>query len=384
MVCGIILGMVFARIGLPRVAAYTLVGVIFSPPLLGEDAGVVVGRWTEPVAEAALAVIAYLIGSAIRLEELREKGWMIFASALGGVLGAALMVFVAIILYEPSIPGISTMTLALALAAIATSTAPAATFAVIHQYRAQGPVSSTLLEVTALDDALGVIMFAFMLILVADISIADGMGVAMQEIGGAILLGLVAGSVLASVGNHIQLDELLLPVEFGMILLIYGLAERWHVSPLLSVMAVGFGARLFARGDGERLFTSVEPLEEMIFVVLFTVAGTHFQPEIFLQYYPVILLYFLARLVGKVGGTMLGSVLGCAPRVVVQWLGLSMVPQAGVAIGFVLLLLHYPAFEQVGMVLVNIILAATILAELIGPVITHVALKRSGEVRNNG
>ncbi|MCK4950220.1 MAG: hypothetical protein KAS48_00260 [Gammaproteobacteria bacterium] len=379
LVAGVMLGMVFSRIGLPRVAAYTIVGVIFSPSMLGGIIGIKITGWTEPVTEAALAIVAYLIGGEIRLGDLRTKGWMIISAATGGALGASLLVFVTLFFYQPSVEGIQTLSLIFAFAAIATSTSPGSTIAVLHQYRAKGPMSSGLLSITAVDDGLGILVIALMLSFTASIPLSQGVEIVLLEIVGGGLLGIAAGSMLAGMARVIRIVDLLLPLELGATLLVYGLAERWHFSPLLAAMSFGFGARLFAKGGG-RLFVSTERLGDLIFVVLFAIAGAHFNLETFVQYLDLIVLYFLARMFGKILGTTFGAYVARAPKPIVKWLGLGMVPQAGVAIGFALLISQYQAFQGVSHIIINVVLASTLMAEIIGPILTRYALIRTGEI----
>jgi Kef-type K+ transport system membrane component KefB len=382
LVSGIMLGMVFSRIGLPRVAAYTIVGVLFSPSMLGGVVGIEITGWTEPVTEAALAIVAYLIGGEVRLDDIRTKGWMIFSAATGGALGAAVLVFITLLWYQPVVDGIQVLSLILAFAAIATSTSPGSTIAVLHQYHAKGPMSSSLLGITAIDDGLAILIIAIMLSFTAGVPLAQGMETVLLEIVGGGLLGLAAGSMLAGMARMIRIIDLLLPLELGAVLLVYGLAEHWHLSPLLAAMSFGFGARLFVKGGG-RLFVSVERLGDLTFVILFAIAGAHFNPETFVQYFDLILLYFLARMFGKIGGTTIGAYIAKAPKPLVRWLGLGMVPQAGVAIGFALLISQYQEFQSVSHIIVNVVLASTLLAEIIGPLLTRYALIRTGEIKQS-
>lgn len=379
MLSGLFFGLIASRLGLPRVAAYVIAGMVFSPDLLGNRLNFEVGLWAEALTTVALGIIAYLIGGSITAKQIQRMGKIIFGTALGESLGAVLFVFGALLLIAPDIVGITTFQMALAFAAIAATTAPAGTIAVLHQYRACGPVSSTLLGVVALDDAFGIIFFSLILVATTGETLSTNLGLAVLEIGGALLSGACAGWGLKKLGNHIHARELRLPLVFGGILLLLGMAEIWRLSPLLAVMAMGFSSRYFLGASGDRLFAPVEYLEELVFIIFFTIAGAHFEIKVFLQHLDLVVIYFIARIIGKYIGASLGAIITGASRPVIRWLGLGLIPQAGVAIGLALTLSHKPAFHDVATMIVNVILATTLLYEVVGPLAVYFALQRAGE-----
>jgi len=376
---GLLFGLLASRLGWPRVAAYVVAGVLFSPSLLGGLLEIRVGDWADPLTTVALGIIAYLIGGSITTGQLRRTGRGIIGSTLGESLGAALAVCGAMALLLPlEIGGVSTLLLALAFGAIAAPTAPAATIAVLHQYRAQGPLSSTLLGVTALDDAVGVILFAIVTALAGMSSLVGGVGGALLEIAGSILLGGILGYGLSRMARHV-IRDLRLPLVIAAILLAIGIAERLELSELLAAMALGFSARASIGAAGDRLFAPVEYLEELVFLVFFTVAGAMFDPAVLVQHLGLVLAYYLARLAGKVGGAAAGAHLGGAPPQVRRWLGLALIPQAGVAIGLALAIGQYPALQGASEIVLNVILGSTLLTAISGPVAVRFALSRAGE-----
>lgn len=380
LVFGLGAGLLAQRFGLPRVAAYILAGIVFSKDVLGERLGLAVGPWAEMFTSAALGIIAYLIGGSITVAQTRRLGKVILCSAAAESLGAVLVVFLCILALGPHVGTIPPMRLALALAAIAATTAPAATIAVLHQYRARGPLTTTLLGVVAIDDALGVLFFSLMLVATVGASLGDTLGSAALSIGGAVLVGAAAGGGLALAGPRIRRVSLRLPLVLGTILLVVGAAEAWALSPLLAAMATGFCARSFSRAGADRLFLPVEFLEEVVLLVFFTLAGAHFEGAVFLDHVALIATYFVARIAGKVLGAATGARLAGAPEPVVRWLGAALVPQAGVAVGLVLTLSQTAAFADGARAVVNIILGTTVLYELVGPLATRLALARAGEL----
>jgi Kef-type K+ transport system membrane component KefB len=378
MATGLAGGLLANRIGLPRVAAYVAAGVLFSPALLGTPLGIRLENWTEPLTTLALGIIAYLIGGSITVKQLRRLGTTILSTALIAALGAMATVFLVLYFLIPE--ATDGVVLALALATIATTTAPAATVAVIHQYRARGPFSSTLLGVVAIDDVLGILFFSLMLVFVTGDSLGTGLGTAFYEIVGSLVLGILTALATVYVRRQIQQREMLIPLIIGAILLVVGLAQLLHLSILLAAMTLGFTARWITRSVGERLFAPVEYMEETVFLIFFTLAGAHFEPGVFVGNIGLVLLYFSGRIVGKMGGAYLGARLSAAPVVTRNWLGLALIPQAGVAVGLALILSHHPAFQSSGQIIINVILGTTLLYELFGPLGTRFALKQAGEL----
>jgi len=377
---GLLLGLVASRLGLPRVAAYVIAGMLFSPQLLGGALDLRVGDWAESLTTAALGIIAYLIGGSITAGQLRRTGRVIIGSTLGESLGAATVVFVTMLMVLPEqVAGVSGLLLALAFGAIAAPTAPAATIAVLHQYRARGPLSSTLLGVVALDDAVGVILFAVVSALATTGSLTSGIGGAVAEIAGSIVLGIATGYGLSHFARRL-IRDLRLPLIVAAVMLTIGLAERIGLSPLLAAMALGFAARAAMGAAGDRLFGPVEYLEELVFLIFFTVAGALFDPTVLAEHMELVAVYYLARFAGKAGGAGGGGRLAGAPPAVRRWLGLALIPQAGVAVGLALAIGQYPAFRPASEVVVNVILGSTLLTAVTGPIAMRIALGRAGEL----
>lgn len=378
---GLLLGLIATRLGIPRVTAYVFAGVIFSPKLLGGPLGFEVGSATEVLTGTALGVIAYLIGGSVTTGQLRRTGRVILLALVGETLGAGVAVWLAVRAVVPEeINGVSPDSLALILAAAAATTAPAATLAVLHQYRARGPLSETLLGVVALDDATGIMLFALAVVVTTGSTILTGLAQAGFEIVGSIGLGIGAGYLLSRLSRHLHDRSLWLPAIMAALLVTIGVAGFAGLSPLLAAIALGFSARFILAGAGDHLFVPIEQLEEFVFLIFFTVAGAHFDFELLSQNVALVGAYFFARVVGKLVGAAGGARVAGAPPQVSRWLGLALMPQAGVAVGLVLTLAQYPFLAPVGPVVVNVILGTTMLYELVGPFAVLFALGRAGEL----
>ncbi|MFI9653708.1 cation:proton antiporter [Guyparkeria sp. GHLCS8-2] len=381
----LLVGLIFGTLGshyfgVPRVVGYILIGMLFAPALLGDWLGMTDTDWTQPLVSVALGIIAYVIGGAISLGQLRRLGWSIVGATLGEVSGAFLAVLGAVLLLGVTVADLPLWSFALVLAAIAPATAPAAIVAVVHQFRARGQLTTTLLGMVAIDDALGILIFALVLAAVGSESLGAALGTVFWEIGAALLVGGLGGFLIERLSRRLHEQSMLLPLLLGGVLLTVGLAEWAGFSALLAAMALGVSVRWFCGPNAERLFEPVEDLEEAVFVLFFTFAGLHFDPTAVIDYWPLMLAYFIARGVGLFVGGGSGARLAGAPRAVWSNVGFGLFPQGGVAIGLALLLVHQPGFSQAGQVIVNLITATTLLTEAVGAISVRYGLRRAGEI----
>ena len=367
-------------LAVPRVVGYILLGMLFAPDLLGGTLGMTDTEWTQPLVSVALGIIAYVIGGAISPSQLRRLGWGIVGATLGEVSGAFLLVVGAVLLLGMTVADLPLWTFALVLGAVAPATAPAAIVAVVHQYRARGRLTSTLLGMVAIDDALGILIFALVMAAVGNASLGGVVETVFWDIGGAVLVGGLGGFLIERLSRRFHEQSMLLPLLLGGILLTVGLAEWVGFSALLAAMVLGFSVRWFCGPHAERLFEPVEDLEETVFVLFFTFAGLHFDPAAVVDYWPLMLTYFVARAAGLFVGGGTGARLAGAPHNVWSNVGFGLFPQGGVAIGLALLLFHYPGFSRAGEVIVNVIATTTLLTEAVGAISVRYGLKRAGEL----
>jgi len=380
LVTGLLLSLVASRFNFPRIAAYAIAGLIWSEDLLGGVFDFDIAPWSYSLTTVALAIIAYAIGGSVTTEQLRRLGRVITFCTVGESLGAVLAVTLAVYFYQPVIEG-PVWVLAIVLGVLAATTAPAATVAVIHQYRAKGPLTTTLLGVVALDDIFGIILFSLMLVLVAGASLSEAVLSSGVHVVGGLALGSVMGLLLAFFGNKVRKQTFFLPMVLSAILLSQGIAEILHISPLLTAISLGFSARSVYQAGGERLFEPVEYLEELVFIIFFTLAGAHFKLSVFMQGIDLIVIYVFARIIGKLLGIYIAARVSSAPETVRQYLGFGVVPQAGIAIGLALALLNRPELQDIALLVLNVILASTLIYEIVGPMATRYALVKAGETR---
>lgn len=388
MTAGFMAGSLAERVGIPRIAAYVAVGALFTESLAGSWMPAAVGAWSDIVTDGALGVIAFLIGAEIDTDALRRQARSVTGVVIGQSAGVLLFVTLALALAPTWLSGVIRTEVgwsaAFVFAVLAVATAPAATLAVIEEYRAKGSLTTTLLGIIAIDDALAVALFAVAIGLVGDAGLATQAAEAAWEIGLALLVGTAAGAALGWFARYIHEGDLRLPIIIAVILLNTGLSGRFGYADLLSNIVMGYVAMRAFRGGQKRWLEPMQHVRDTIFLLFFTLAGTHFEPGAFVEWLPLILLYIVARVAGKIAGARAGAAAVAADEKVRRWSGLALMPQAGVAIGLALKASGEPGLEQVSSLLLNVIISSTIVFELTAPQLTKLSLRKSGEIHGNG
>lgn len=331
----------------------------------------------ELISEIALAFIAFSIGSEFKLSYLKKVGIMpVIIAIFEGLMAAFLVTVVLVIL------GFD-LKISLLLGAIASATAPAATIMVIKQYGAKGPVTETLLSVVALDDAVALIAFGFSMAVVNTLinpghsSLIAAILAPFIEIIGSILLGFVLGFLFKIPLRYFRKDSNRLIITAGFVLFGSSLATLLGLSPLLLCMCMS-AALVNVSDSAGSIFRLTETVTPPIFLMFFVVSGAGLD----VSYLPKIgligILYILVRVAGKISGAYLGALIAKAPDTVKKCIGITLVPQAGVAIG--LSLAASNALPEYGAGIRTVILCATFIYELFGPVLTKYGLKKAGEI----
>ena len=361
------------RTRLPRVTLLILFGLAFGPAgldLLPRE----FQDWYAFLASVALTMVAFLLGGRLSLAALQSHGKAILVVSLVVVVLTAALVAGGLI--AVGVP----LVLALLLAGIATATAPAATQDVVRQARAKGPFTETLLGVVAVDDAWGLIIFSLLLVAARAIT-GDGGVVVLQnglwDLGGALLVGAVVGLPAALLTGRLQPGEPIQAEALGVVFLCAGLALWLEVSFLLAGMTAGMiVANLAAHHN--RPFHEIEHIEWPFMILFFVLAGASLEVEQLRVIGPVSIAYIVLRTLGRVFGGWLGGLLADVPILHRQWLGLALIPQAGVALGMALVGGQY--FPELAETLLAITIGSAIVFEIFGPIMTLVAVRKVGEV----
>lgn len=377
MLAGLILTRVAKKFNLPNVTAYLVAGLLVGPFGLKWVAGNNLHDFAI-ITSLALGFIAFSIGGEFKLSYIEQIGSQAITITIYQALAAVLVVEISLWLLGVELPIILT------LGAIAAATAPAATLMVVRQYKAEGPVTKTLLPVVALDDALGLIIFSLSIALAktlasnATLTVESVVIQPLKEIIFSLLTGSVLGLLLAlsmrffrSRANRISL--VITAVVAGV-----ALSEKWALSSLLVCMMIGAILVNF-RDDAEKILNLSDQWTPPIFMLFFVISGAELDLSVLPTVGLIGVVYILARSLGKYFGTYFGSTVVKANDNIKKYLGFTLLPQAGVAVGMAQMAMTQ--LPQYGKGIRAVVLSATLIYELVGPVITKIALTKAGEIK---
>lgn len=381
LIFGLLMGKVVSYLKLPRVTGYLIAGVLIGPFVLKLVPHEAIESLTI-ISEAALGFIAYNIGSSLNYNKLKNIGKGVIIIALFEALMATFVVTLAM----KFIFG-QTWEFSLAIGAIASATAPAATIMVLKQYRAKGPLVDTLIPVVAIDDAIAVIAFGIS-IAVAQIISNGSDGVSIMaflepfiEIFLSVLLGCAVGFALTYLNKLSKQKENAMNLVIAAIFLVIGLADLLNLSNLLACMALGATVSNLVLSKS-KLLSAIDNITSPIFIMFFTISGLELDLSVLLTVGVIGIGYVVFRVIGKVLGAYIGAQIANSEPVVKKYLGLTLVPQAGVAIGLTMIVQE--ALPSCGASIRAIILAGTVIYELIGPLCTKIAIFKAGEAMEIG
>lgn len=371
---GVVGGGIAKRIGLPSITGQVLVGAVLGVggfDLLGEHAL----EGLDALTDFALGLIAVTVGAHLNLKRLRNAGWRLFILLLAEITVVPTLVFWAM----RGGAGRSVPEAAL-FATVAIATAPATIIALVRETRARGVFVKTLIAAVALNNLACIFLFevanAFA---VASLSGVAQLSTPAIKIVGAVLIGTILAGVMRAAATLIRGRGGLTTAAFTTLLIAVGLAMRLGVSPLLSCLALGVVQANLTPERSDLIDAFFEDFVPVILTVFFTMAGMHLQLESLGLVTAMAGLLFMARAVGKITAAGLAMRLVGATRAVQRNLGLALIPQAGVAIGLVLRVQDEPAFSEFEVLFTAAVLTVVTVNEIVGPVLTRVALARSGE-----
>lgn len=378
LLCGFVGGKLVNRVKLPAVTGYLLVGLAIGPSILGiVSEGLLTAL--APISSLALGLIAFTIGGEFEVDHLAKLGKSVIAIAIFEVVGAltAVTLVFHLVLHQP-------LYVSLIFGAISSATAPAATIMVLREYRAKGPLTDTLLAVVAIDDALCVMAYGLAAAAARALTGKVGGGAAdmflapVWEIGGSMVIGALAGIALAWVVRRLSSSQDTLVVSLGAVLLMVGIAPSVHLSPLLCGMAFGAALANASPAQARRVFSAVRNMDTPIYVAFFTLVGATLHLDLLPKVGVLGIAYVVARVIGKAAGAAFGAQISGAPSVVKRYLGLGLVPQAGVAIGVMMLVREQ--FAEIGPMVSTVVLGSVVIYELLGPLASKIAITLAGEV----
>ncbi len=365
------------RTPLPRVTLLLAFGFLIGPSGLRLLPDSIVNSF-DLLANMALVMVGFLMGGQLTRKSLRAHGRDILLISIMAVVVTLVVECAALLAF-----GISAG-VALILAGVAPATDPAATMDVVQEEKAEGPFAKTLLGIVALDDAWGLIMFSLCLS-AATVFMGETGGntvlMALREVGGAILLGILLGLPSAYLTGRIKKGEPTLAEALGVVFLCGGLAIWLDVSFLLASMTLGVVVVNLAKHHA-RPFHAIEDIEWPFMILFFVLAGASLDVSALKDVQVAAVVYILARVVGRLLGGWIGARVSGADRSVGRWIGLAMMPQAGVALGMALV--ASTRIPELRASVLPVVIGSTVLFELAGPICTRFALRRSETQSNLG
>jgi Kef-type K+ transport system membrane component KefB len=397
---GLLLSRLAKLVQLPAVTAYLVAGILIGPFCLGAF-GVQGLGFTEKdistkafsiISDVALGFIAFSIGNEFRVKELKTIGKQ--ATIIGILQAVITTIFVdfALITLHFIIPDKLPLETAIILGAVASATAPAATLMVVRQYKAKGPVTSTLLPVVALDDAVGLVLFSVSFgvakgMLSGSVSIISIVVEPLIEIVLSLGVGALMGFIFNYVERMFESRSKRLSVSVAFVLLTIGISMikfnigqvHFGFSSLVACMMLG---TVFCNVCylSEELMDRLDRWTGPIFILFFVLSGAELNLKVFADGIIVLVgvVYIASRCLGKYFGARLSADISKAPQTVRKYLGITLFPQAGVALGMAIKVKE--ALGGLGDFVANITLFGVLIYELVGPYLTKISLLKAGEI----
>lgn len=376
MVAGLLFTRLTRLLHLPNVTAYLIAGVVIGPYVLNLISSDTVSSMSL-ITNTALGFIAFSIGDEFKLSTLKSIGKpALIITLLESICAVAVVDTITLLCGFPP-------AMCVTLGALAASTAPAATLMVVRQYKAEGPLTKMLLPVVAADDATGLIAYSISIHIAIGMvnneafSVYNTLLVPLMQIVGALALGALLGFVLALSHRYFKSHTNRMSIAIALIFVGVALADRLGLSSLLVCMAIG-ALYVNLRKDAERILGCMDDWTYPLFMLFFVISGASLDLGALPKVGIIGIIYVLARFGGKWIGSFLGATITKQPSVIRDNIGFALMPQAGVAIGMATLAMsQLPGY---GSQVQTIILAATLIYELVGPLATKFALNRAGEI----
>nr|WP_319399373.1 cation:proton antiporter [uncultured Carboxylicivirga sp.] len=389
---GFILGELAEKIKLPKISGYILAGILLNPDVTGVMNNSFVSD-TDPLLTMALSFITFSIGGSLSASNLKATGKAVIWLTISESLFAFLSVFIFLLVWLYFFTNLYSsfyiiIAVSLLLASLAAPTDPSATLAVIHEYKAKGPVSSAMLQIAAFDDLAGIIIYTLVAAFApyflgnSDIQLGHKLAEMGIDIGFALLIGAIVGVLFIGIVKLVkkETEGSLIVLTFGLILLTYGISEYFGFESLLATMALGAVTINFNPMAG-KIFKLIERYtDELIFVIFFSLSGLHLQLSSVAGSASIIVIYIIARAIGKFGGILFSSSFMQVEPKVKKYAAGGLIPQGGIVIGLSILLTKSPEYKDLASTIIGVVIGAALIHEISGPLISRISLKKAGEI----
>jgi Kef-type K+ transport system membrane component KefB/CBS domain-containing protein len=381
-------GKIFQRLRIPQVVGYIILGVVIGESVLG----LLQVNGTEafrPLINFTLGIIGFLIGGELKGEIFKKYGRSIYLILVSEGMLAFICVCVAVTLITRK------LYLGLLFGAIASATDPASTVNVLWEYKARGPLTTTLTSIVALDDGLALILyglvsvFSMAMITNESYTLWSSIGLPIVELIKCLGLGMAAGMILVKFIERFK-EELMLSLVLGGIAAIVGLSVALHLDLILTSMVMGAVIINAIPRIGEKLFKRIKDITIPLYVFFFIFVGASLDIRVFSQVSVIIvvLVYLFSRSAGKIFGAMFGASVSGAKETVAKYSGICLFTQGGVAIGLAMSIAHNlsrpgAGGEDIGAMIINVVAATTFIVQLVGPIFVKFGITRADEVWRN-
>jgi len=384
------LGKSMKFIKLPSIIGFMIVGVIFGPSLFG----IINHHLSDSLnflTEMSLGFVALSIGLELNIKIFKKQGPGMMLVILAESFLAFFLVTIGIYALTDNLP------LALIMGGIAPASAPAGTIAVIHEYKASGSLTKALYTVVGFDDGLGIIIYGFaaafsksLILKESNMTITEFMNLMktpFMEVVLSIVIGIIFGVMFCMLLKRLNNPRDIYVMLFGMVLFFTGLSGKLHLSFILTNMVVGMVIENTQKSQLiEKIRSELNSSMPLLFVLFFVLAGVNLHIEEITSLGVLGGVYILLRSVGLISGAWIGATVGRLEDKIRKYLGLGILSQAGVAIGLALITKQEFAYlgpdgVYVGTVVITTVTATSLVFEVIGPILTRIALLKSGEIK---
>ncbi len=388
-----ILGELAEKVRLPKISGYILAGILLNPQLFGFMSEQFVEH-TDPLLTISLSLITFSIGGGLSYSKIKASArtilFLTIYESVFAFISVFIFMFLTLYFFINIFDSINIIiAVSLVLASLAAPTDPSATLAVVHEYRAKGVVSSSMLEIAAFDDLAGIIIytlataFSTLFLHESDIKMTEVLMELGESVGGAILLGGIIGVLFNFIIKMFNKESegTLIVLTIGLVALTYGVSDFFGFESLLSSMVLGVVVINFNPLSG-KIFKLIERYtDELIFVIFFSLSGLHLQLSSLAGSVFLILIYIISRAIGKITGIYYGSTMHKADPKIRKYSAGGLIPQGGIVIALALLLTKDPAFKETASMIIGLVIGAALIHEIVGPIISKWSLKKAGEIQ---
>ena len=401
LLAGLLLSRLAKKVKLPAVTAYLVSGVLIGPFVLGSIGIPGIGITAKQIesfgliSDLALGFIAFAMGNEFRLAQLKKIGGQATVIGIVQAVFTTVVVDVVLIGLHFLMPDKLSLSAAIVLASVATATAPAATLMVVKQYKAKGPVTDVLLPVVALDDAVGLVVFAISFGVAKSISTGavDVLSVILEPLLEVILslgLGFLMGLLFTQCEKYFHSRSKRMAVSVTFVMMTVAVSSlKFDIGGI----HIGFSSLLACMMLGTVFCNMCEVSEELmdradrwttpVLILFFVISGAELELSVFADWAVVVIgvTYIIARSFGKYFGASISAKMAKSDPNIVKYLGITLLPQAGVALGMAIKAIE---LGPDGAIVRNITLFAVLIYEIVGPFLTKVALTKAGDIREEG